>query len=359
MPAQLTLYELVRDHLDICSVPRASFFHAVRRFSPVGEMEREKLDEYCTPGEGADEMFDYAQRVRRTILEVLEEFGTVEFSAAYLLDVVPFIKPREFSVASDRAYLQWRRPGPPRVQLAVAIVKYKTRLREPRRGVCTAWLSTLPTGAVVPYTLTRGSLRLPPRGDTPVVYVGPGTGVAPMRAFLQSRLLRIEQERENGPSDNAIDAAPVNPDVHLSDVRPNDRNRVYLGFRNAGSDVLFRSDWQRWGDAGLLSWQLAASRDSVSEDDKELAAAAATRSRGGVYVQDLMLRAADRAWLWQAFAERGAYILISGSAGKMPEAIRQALGQAAVEEGGLSAEQAERFVTLLSNQGRLQEECWS
>lgn len=311
-------------------------------------MEREKLDEYCTPGDGADDMFDYAQRVRRTILEVLEEFGTVSFGIEYLLDVIPFLKPREFSIASDRQYLQWRHPGPARVQLAVAMVKYKTRLREPRRGICTSWLSTLPVGTVVPYALTKGSLQVPSSGDTPIVFVGPGTGVAPMRAFLQARLLKQEQDWEHsGEQPSSKDSPGL------------ERNRVYLGFRNAAGDVLFRSDWERWGKAGLLTWQLATSRDPVDANDAELVTAAAARPRGGVYVQDLMARRADQAWLWEAFAERGAYILISGSAGKMPEAIRHAIAKAAVEEGGLSTEQAERFVTLLSNQGRLQEECWS
>ena len=308
-------------------MPRASFFHAIRHFSPQGTLEREKLDEYCTAdaaGEGADEMFEYAQRVRRTIVEVLDEFSSVQFDLKWLCEVVPWMKERQFSIASDPNYLNC---SPTRLQLAVAIVKYKTRLREPRCGVCTSWFANLPIGSEVPYRIAKGSLRLPPKSETPVIYIGPGTGVAPMHAFLQQRFATTQTTEEDG-FNGKQDAPP---------------NRIYLGYRHSQKDFLFESDWRRWSDQGRLEWRLAASRESTDGTK--------------VYVQDRMVE--DGEFLWREMGERGAYVLISGSAGKMPEAVRAALQQACVTHGGMDEDQARRYLAIMEAQGRLQEECWN
>lgn len=64
-------------------------------------MEREKLDEFCTPGEGADDMYEYALRVRRTIAEVLDEFKAVRVPVEWACEVLPFMRERSFSIASS------------------------------------------------------------------------------------------------------------------------------------------------------------------------------------------------------------------------------------------------------------------
>ncbi len=363
MPSTLTLHDLLKRHLDIASVPRPSFFHAIRPFSPAGLLEREKLDEYCTPGEGAEDMFDYAMRVRRTILECLEEFQSVQIPLEYLLEAVPFLRERQFSIASHPDYLAEHRneaqadakangrantngsaePGASanastatpanlphqstRLQLAVAIVRYRTRLREPRRGVCTAWLASLPVGSEVLFRIERGTMALPAQDESPVVYIGPGTGVAPMRSFLQKRLLHAEQGAAKESS--SAGAAPG-------------QNRIYLGFRHSAKDFLFEADWRRWSSAGLLDWRLAPSREDAEKK---------------VYVQDLLRE--DKALLWKIIGEQDGTVLISGSAGKMPEAVRDALKEACIEEGGMEEEQALRLLSTMEAQKRLQEECWS
>ena len=97
----------------------------------------------------------------------------------YIFDVFPPLRPREFSIASDL-----RRE----VQLCVATVKYKTRLKVPRKGVCTAYLSGMQPGDQVTIGLRRGYIKLPDDKDTPIICLGPGTGVAPMRALIMRRI---------------------------------------------------------------------------------------------------------------------------------------------------------------------------
>ncbi|PWN48453.1 riboflavin synthase domain-like protein [Violaceomyces palustris] len=305
----LTIRKLLTRYLDPFSVPRRSFFDSIRNFSPPDHMEREKLDEYCQTAEGAEEMYDYAQRVRRTMAEVLYEFKSVQIPIEYILEVFPTLRERQFSIASGPS----RRPTS--VELAVAIVKYKTRLKKPRRGICTSWLSTLRPGTKLGLRIERGTMRAPSSNSTPMILVGPGTGVAPMRSFVQERILQ-----ETPPS--------------------SDRLLLYLGCRYSTKDFLFRTEWQELHEKRLLTYRLAPSRETESK----------------IYVQDRIREDSER--VWDLVGRRGGYVLISGSSGKMPESVREAVKYACVKHGDLDQDQAERYMEAMEKTGRWQEECW-
>lgn len=102
-PAIMTLRELLTEHLDIFSVPRRSFFEFLSYFT-TDELETEKLQEFCS-AEGQEDLWDYCNRTRRTIFEVLQEFksaaGDGKIPLDYLLDLFPEIRPRQFSIASS------------------------------------------------------------------------------------------------------------------------------------------------------------------------------------------------------------------------------------------------------------------
>lgn len=332
-PHTMSLRALFTNHLDFTAVPTRSFFDQIRLFSPAGSLEREKLDEYCgifppeelvkgaNPQDGIDEMYEYAERPRRTIKEVLEEFKSVRVPLEYIADVLPWIKPREFSIASA--------PPPSRhgseangavgqghaIQLSVAIVKYKTRLRKARTGLCTRWLAQLAVDAEVPVLLKQGYLTLPPR-EAPLILVGPGTGCAPLRSLVLERLSSAESA-----------------EIHL-----------FLGFRYRAKDYLFAQDWHalQQQHADTLHVHTAFSRDG---DEK-------------TYVQDLIVREENANVLWTAIVERGAWIIVAGASGKMPEQVRAAVEGLGRVCGGMDKEQAKRWVDGLERQRRWQEECW-
>lgn len=160
MPRTTTLRELLTHRLDICAVPRRSFFEFLRHFTS-DDREREKLEEFCKPeGQASDstfryeadradirvaqsELYAYCQRPRRTSLEVLADFPSARIPLNYLFDVFGIIRPRKFSIAN---YLGTH-PG--KIQLCVAIVRYKSLvLRAPRVGMCSNWLLNLPLGVL-------------------------------------------------------------------------------------------------------------------------------------------------------------------------------------------------------------------
>ena len=207
LPQPCTMRFAVKHYFDIQSIPKRYFFELLSHFT-TDEMEREKFVEFTT-AEGQQDLYDYCNRPRRNILEVLYDFRhtTPNIPVEYIWDLIPPIKPRSFSIASSPNY------HGDVLELLVAVVNYRTVLKSPRRGLCSTWISRLRKGDIVNITTKRGTLVFPPP-PTPVVMVGPGTGVAPFRSFLLQ-----------------------NP--------PEQRNcLLYFGSRNREADFFFETDWK-------------------------------------------------------------------------------------------------------------------
>lgn len=113
---QLTLRRLLTEHLDLFSVPRSTFFALLQHFAPKGHLEQLKLADFVQPGDGMEDMYEYAQLVRRTIAEVLHEFKSVQVPLAYVMDLFPLLRERQYSLASAPAVRapSSRRTGPTR-----------------------------------------------------------------------------------------------------------------------------------------------------------------------------------------------------------------------------------------------------
>uniref|UniRef100_A0A3Q2YKF2 NADPH-dependent diflavin oxidoreductase 1 n=1 Tax=Hippocampus comes TaxID=109280 RepID=A0A3Q2YKF2_HIPCM len=312
VPARLqqpcTLRYLVESYLDIAAVPRRSFFELLATFSN-DELEREKLAEFSS-AEGQEELHSYCNRPRRTALEVLADFPhtTAQLKVDYLLDLFPAIQPRSFSIASSL------RAHPHRLQILVAVVKYKTKMYKPRRGHCSTWLASLDPAkdVYVPLWVKKGTLGFPADKTTPVIMVGPGTGVAPFRSALQERTA----EGKNA-------------------------NVLFFGCRSESKDFYFRSEWKEMSKAGQLTLFTAFSRD---QEEK-------------VYVQQRVRE--NAALVWDLIANKGAYFYIAGNAKDMPNGVRDALKAGFQQQGGLSDEDAEKMLAAMEKSGRFQSETWS
>ncbi|TFL01877.1 hypothetical protein BDV98DRAFT_592397 [Pterulicium gracile] len=139
-----------------------------------------KMEEFVAE-EGADDLYEYCHFVRRNIKEVLEDCHSVQLPTQYVFNVFPPLRPRELSIASSIKKHPWR------IQLCVAIVRYKTKMKPPRKGVCTTCIANFETGDKIYMSIRQGFIpRFPP--SIPLIGVGHGTGLAPIHALVEERL---------------------------------------------------------------------------------------------------------------------------------------------------------------------------
>ncbi|XP_062844915.1 NADPH-dependent diflavin oxidoreductase 1 [Trichomycterus rosablanca] len=309
LPQPCTVLFLVQEFLDIAAVPRRSFFEMLATFAS-NELELEKLMEFSS-AKGQDELHSYCSRPRRTALEVLTDFPhtTAELNVNYLLDLFPEIQPRSFSIASSLL------AHPNRIQILVAVVKYKTKLHKPRKGLCSSWLASLDPShgdVSVPLWVKKGGLKFPQDPHTPVIMVGPGTGVAPFRAAIQERITQ-------GKTGNVL----------------------FFGCRSETQDFYFHSEWEQKVQEGHMNLFTAFSRDQEHK----------------IYVQH---RVKDKTkLLWDLIANKNAAFYIAGNAKQMPSAVCDAVKEIFQQEGGVTESQAQEMLDIMERTNRFQSETWA
>jgi sulfite reductase alpha subunit-like flavoprotein len=231
----LTLRTLLTNHLDILSIPRRSFFAQLAHYT-TDSFQRDRLLEFTDP-QYIDELYDYTTRPRRSILEVLQEFETVKIPWQRICTLIPVMRGRQFSIASADN-------GKGDVELLIAIVKYKTVIKRIRQGVCTRYVQALEPGSRITVTMQKGGLEVTKKEvEKPVVMVGPGTGVAPMRSLVHQRMMWRE---ELGMKDSGV------------------KDLLFFGCRNAEADYFFKDEWRELEEKGVpLEVFAAFSRDQV------------------------------------------------------------------------------------------------
>ena len=231
----------------------------------------------------------------RQLADVLHQYP-IECTPAELLGTLKRLQPRLYSIASSaKAY-------PQEVHLTVAAVRYGKR-----KGVSSTFLADRAADSEVPVFIQPSKhFRTPTEGDVPMIMIGPGTGVAPFRAFLQERRAQGHQGR----------------------------NWLFFGEQHAASDFYYRDELQGMQRDGLLTHlSLAFSRDQAQK----------------VYVQDRISEHGAELWRW---LQDGARLYICGDASHMAKDVDAALRQIAQTHGGLGAEGAVDYWRQLSEQKR-------
>ena len=315
-----TLRELLVGHLDITAIPRRSFFANIAKYT-VDEMHQERLIEF-TNSRYLDEYFDYASRPRRSIIEVLQEFDSVKIPWQEATNVFPALRPRQFSIASS-GRINDTKKAQTSFDLLVAIVKYRTVIKRIREGVCTRYLAGLETGSTLQIVL-RNDGRLCTRSDInagPHLLIGGGTGIAPLRAITQEKLTASSEIKHR-----------------LLD------SMLIFGARNANADYFFEEEWNDLASLGLMV-VTAFSRDQQHK----------------IYVQDRIREHAAR--INDLIVHKHGTIIVCGSSGEMPKAVRAALADVLTShaDGGPTAGESgagEAYLSKLENQGRYKQETW-
>lgn len=237
----------------------------------------------------------------REISDLLTDFPIANLSPKDFLSILRKLPPRLYSIASSM------RAHPDEVHLTVGAVRYSAHGKK-RKGVCSTYLAErAPVGqGVAVYTHHNKNFKLPADSDAPVIMVGPGTGIAPFRSFIEDRAA----------------------------TGAKGKNWLFFGDQHFTTDFLYQLEWQQYLKDGVLSrLDTAFSRD---QEEK-------------IYVQTRMLEAGKDLYDW---LENGASFYVCGDASRMANDVHQALLAIVATHGGKSAEEAEAYIKKLQKDRR-------
>ena len=234
------------------------------------------------------------------VIDFLIEHPSIKWTAQEFVDVLAKLQPRLYSISSSL------KAQPNQVHFTIDVVKYESRGRQ-RKGVCSTFLAERAENAPVPVFPNTSKFRLPEDGNTPIIMVGPGTGIAPFRAFLQER--------------KAVGAKG--------------KNWLFFGSQHEHCNYFYKDELDEFkGDGILTRLDCAWSRDQESKS----------------YVQHKMLENAAEIWKW--IDAEGGQFFVCGDARRMAKDVDAALRTIFQEQGGKSEEQTNEYVEKLKSDKR-------
>ncbi|ANF46904.1 assimilatory sulfite reductase (NADPH) flavoprotein subunit [Priestia megaterium] len=255
--------------------------------------------------ENREELKAYTQG--RDVIDLVRDFGPWNVSAQEFVAILRKMPARLYSIASSLS------ANPDEVHLTIGAVRYEAHGRE-RKGVCSVLCSErLQPGDTIPvYLQSNKNFKLPQDQETPIIMVGPGTGVAPFRSFMQER----EETGAKGKS------------------------WMFFGDQHFVTDFLYQTEWQKWLKDGVLTkMDVAFSRDTEEK----------------VYVQNRMLEHSKELFQW---LEEGASFYVCGDKTNMARDVHNTLVEIIETEGKMSREQAEGYLAEMKKQKRYQRDVY-
>ncbi|MEY8190081.1 assimilatory sulfite reductase (NADPH) flavoprotein subunit [Peribacillus simplex] len=266
--------------------------------------DNEDLKELLVPG-NEERLKQY--REGRDLLDFIRDFGSWGESAQEFVSILRKIPARLYSIASSlSAY-------PDEVHLTIGAVRYESHGRE-RKGVCSILCADrLQPGDMLPvYIQHNQNFKQPKNPDTPIIMIGPGTGIAPFRSFIQDR----EESEAKG------------------------KTWLFFGDQHFVTDFLYQTEWQKWLETGVLTkMDVAFSRDT---DEK-------------VYVQNRMREHSGELYEW---LQEGAAVYICGDEKNMAHDVHNTLIEIIEKEGNMSHADAQAYLEELQQNKRYQRDVY-
>lgn len=265
--------------------------------------------------EGKSLYNDWVVKDHRNIVAILEDLPSVKPPLDHVLELLPRLQCRYYSISSSSKMY------PKSIHITAVVVDWMTRAGRRQKGVATTWLKEkVPSETdvvTVPIFVRHTTFRLPTKVKTPVVMIGPGTGLAPFRGFLQERHLL----KESG--------APVGDTV------------VFFGCRKKSEDFLYQEELETYESGGTIAKLfLAFSRDQAQK----------------VYVTHLLKQNRDYIW---GLIEDGGHVYVCGDARTMAKDVHSILEETCMDCGNMSRQEAEKYIKNMSNKNRYSVDVWS
>jgi sulfite reductase (NADPH) flavoprotein alpha-component len=287
---------------------------ALKTYYEITTLTKPLLEKVAKVAEnsGLQELLNDSEKVKsylegHDLLDVVRDFGPVNSSPQEFVTLLRKMPARLYSIASSL------NANPDEVHLTIGAVRYQAHGRD-RKGVCSIFTAErLQPGDSVPVYLQQNeNFKLPANPETPIIMVGPGTGVAPFRSFMQER----EETGAEGKS------------------------WMFFGDQHFVTDFLYQTEWQKWLKDGVLTrMDVAFSRDTAEK----------------VYVQHRMLEQSKELFQW---LQEGATVYICGDEKHMAHDVHQTLIDIIEKEGSLSREDAEAYLAEMQQQKRYQRDVY-
>ncbi|MFL6828183.1 MAG: NADPH--cytochrome reductase, partial [Bradyrhizobium sp.] len=250
---------------------------------------------------------------RRSVFDLLEEHPACELPFHAYLEMLSLLAPRYYSISSSPSLEQSR------CSVTVGVVEGAASSgRGIYKGVCSNYLASRRAGETVQATVreTKVGFRLPDDPTVPIIMVGPGTGLAPFRGFLQERAAMKAKGAELGPA------------------------MLFFGCRHPDQDYIYRDELNAFETSGITELHTAFSRAEGAK----------------TYVQNLVTMNKERVW---SLIEQGAIIYVCGDGGKMEPDVKAALVAIYRERSGSDTDAGQRWIDDLGIRNRYVLDVWA
>lgn len=307
-PQPDTVFNILSNYYDIQAPPRRADLGALADFC-TNKVDRDFLLRLSSK-DGRDEYKTKILGEYTGWVEIAERLPSLNVPLAHLLNLLPPMQQRFYTIASSSSL------HPNSIHLTVALTQHqRPHDNSVFKGVCTRYLSDTPMNEFVRVTLRPSTFRLPKSPSTPIILIGPGTGIAPMRAFLQERSFQKKKQR-----------AQLGTTI------------LYFGCKRPDMDYIYHDELVDFQADGVLHHlRVAFSREQKTK----------------VYVQHLLQQHAEETW--DLIDRQGAYVYVCGGV-QMGNDVSETLGAIVAQSSSINAKE---YLARMSQAGRYVQELWA